>query len=135
MLKAVVSRPRTPETLAKLEAEIEKKQTAGYPLNNIIFEHTQTAILYQHGQRIIAADMCDSEKLAELAIEFFRYVEPQKVGRSGPWATSAADGRSIRTSGQPRAWLTYIGFDRNTYLRDLDRFYVAIEHAARTMIG
>ena len=31
----------------KLDAEIEKKRKAGYPLNNIIFEDTQTAILYQ----------------------------------------------------------------------------------------
>jgi predicted helicase len=29
--------------------------------------------------------------------------------------------------------MTSHSFDRNTYLRDLDRFYVAIEHAARTM--
>ena len=41
------------EMLAKLDAEVEKKRKAGYPLNNIIFEDTQTAILYQHGQRIL----------------------------------------------------------------------------------
>jgi predicted helicase len=29
--------------------------------------------------------------------------------------------------------MTSHSFDRTTYLRDLDRFYVAIEHAARTM--
>jgi predicted helicase len=29
--------------------------------------------------------------------------------------------------------MTSQSFDRNTYLRDLDRFYIAIEHAARTM--
>ncbi|MBL8880458.1 MAG: N-6 DNA methylase, partial [Phycisphaerales bacterium] len=29
--------------------------------------------------------------------------------------------------------MTSQSFDRNTYLRELDRFYVAIEHAARTM--
>jgi len=42
------------DTADKLDAEIKKKQTAGYPLNNIIFEDTATAILYQHGQRILA---------------------------------------------------------------------------------
>jgi hypothetical protein len=31
------------DTADKLDAEIKKKQTAGYPLNNIIFEDTQTA--------------------------------------------------------------------------------------------
>ncbi len=29
--------------------------------------------------------------------------------------------------------MTSQSFDRNTYLKELDRFYVAIEHAARTM--
>ena len=29
--------------------------------------------------------------------------------------------------------MTSQSFDRNTYLKDLDRFYIAIEHAARTM--
>src|SRR5690348_2921330 len=40
-----------------LNTEIEKKRKAGYPLNNIIFEDTATAILYQDGQRINAVDM------------------------------------------------------------------------------
>ena len=30
-----------------LDAEIQKKIDAGYPLNNIIFEDTRTAVLYQ----------------------------------------------------------------------------------------
>src|SRR5216110_2523398 len=53
------------DTADKLDAEIEKKRKAGYPLNNIIFEDTSTAILYQRGQRILAADMQDPAKLAE----------------------------------------------------------------------
>jgi hypothetical protein len=40
------------DTADKLDTEIEKKRKAGYPLNNIIFEDTATAVLYQHGQRI-----------------------------------------------------------------------------------
>src|SRR5438128_2462825 len=65
------------DTSDKLDAEIEKKRKAGYPLNNIIFEDTATAVLYQHGQRILTADMRDPAKLAELITEFFRYVEPE----------------------------------------------------------
>ncbi len=83
------------DTADKLEAEIEKKRKAGYPLNNIIFEDTQTAILYQHGQRILTVEMKGAVMLAMTS--------------------------------------TSHSFDRNTYLRDLDRFYVANEHAARTM--
>src|SRR5438128_2702252 len=65
------------DTSDKLDAEIEKKRKAGYPLNNIIFEDTATAVLYQHGQRVLMADMKDPVKLAELVTEFFRYVEPE----------------------------------------------------------
>jgi hypothetical protein len=83
------------DTSDKLVVEIDKKHKAGYPLNNIIFEDTQTAIFYQHGQRVIAADMRDPAKLAELITELFRYVKPKKVGRPGPWATSVTNGCSI----------------------------------------
>ncbi len=41
------------DTSDKLDAEIEKKRKLGYPLNNIIFEDTATAVLCQHGQRRI----------------------------------------------------------------------------------
>jgi hypothetical protein len=47
------------DTDDKLDVEIEKKRKAGYPLNNILFEDTATAVLYQHGQRILTADMND----------------------------------------------------------------------------
>jgi len=47
------------DTADKLDVEIKKKQTAGYPLNNIIFEDTATAILYQHGERLLTADTKD----------------------------------------------------------------------------
>src|SRR5437762_3658792 len=33
------------DTADKLDAEIEKKRKAGYPLNNIIFEDTATAVI------------------------------------------------------------------------------------------
>src|SRR5882724_6165875 len=59
------------DTADKLDAEIEKKRKAGYPLNNIIFEDTATAVLYQHGQRILTADMQDPAQLAELITQFF----------------------------------------------------------------
>ncbi len=65
------------DTADKLDAEIEKKRKAGYPLNNIIFEDTATAVLYQNGQRILAADMNDPAKLAELITQFFRHIEPE----------------------------------------------------------
>ncbi|MGA2496372.1 MAG: type ISP restriction/modification enzyme [Tepidisphaeraceae bacterium] len=188
-----------------LEAEIEKKRKAGYPLSNIIFEDNATAVLYQHGMRVLAVDMKDPGKLAELITEFFRYTEPEieefeqainefkervpdlAVGlgkkideshRTNPAFKKAfADFFELcRTSLNPNLSqaavdemliqhilterlireifdnpefvrrnviaaevekvmqaMTSQSFDRNTYLKELDRFYVAIERAARTM--
>jgi hypothetical protein len=65
------------DTSDNLDKEIEKKRKAGYPLNNIIFEDTQTAVLYQHKERILSVDMKDPAKLADLITQFFRYVEPE----------------------------------------------------------
>lgn len=193
------------DTSDKLDVEIEKKRKAGYPLNNIIFEDTATAILYQHGQRVLTVDMKDPSKLAELVTEFFRYVEPEieefehAVDEFKERVPDLAEGLAkkiaeahkknnafreafgdffelCRTSLNPNLSqaavdemliqhilterlireifdnpefvrrnviaaevekvmqaMTSQSFDRNTYLRDLDRFYVAIERAARTM--
>jgi predicted helicase len=193
------------DTDDKLDVEIEKKRKAGYPLNNIIFEDTATAVLYQHGQRILTADMKDPANLAELVLEFFRYVEPEieefedaidefkervpdlAVGLAKKIATSHKDNPAFKkafadffelckTSLNPNLSqsavdemliqhilterlireifdnpefvrrnviaaevekvmqaMTSQSFDRNTYLKELDRFYVAIEHAARTL--
>ena len=193
------------DTADKLDAEIEKKRKAGYPLNNIIFEDNRTAVLYQNGQRILSVDMQAPDKLAELVLQFFRYVEPEieefeqavtefkervpdlaeglkkkieQAHRGNPAFKQAfADFFELcQTSLNPNISqaavdemliqhilterlirgifdnpefvrrnviaaevekvmlaMTSHSFDRNTYLRDLDRFYVAIEHAARTM--
>ncbi len=188
-----------------LEKEIEKKRKAGYPLNNIIFEDNATAILYQHGQRTLSADMKDPAKLQDLLLWFFRHVEPEiqefeqaidefkervpdlaqglkkkidESHRTNPAFRKAfADFFELcKTSLNPNLSqaavdemliqhilterlirgifdnpefvrrnviaaevekvmlaMTSQSFDRNTYLRELDRFYVAIERAARTM--
>jgi predicted helicase len=193
------------DTSDKLDAEIEKKRKAGYPLSNTIFEDTRTAVLYQHGQRIFAVDMKDPAKLAELIQQFFRYVEPEieefekavdefkervpdlaeglkkKIEQAHRTNTKFKEAFAdffelCQTSLNPNISqaavdemliqhilteqlireifanpefvrrnviaaevekvmlaMTSHSFDRNTYLRDLDRFYVAIEHAARTM--
>jgi predicted helicase len=193
------------DTADRLDAEIDKKRKAGYPLNNIIFEDTATAVLYQNGQRLLTADMTDPAKLAELVTQFFRYVEPEieefehavdefkervpdlaeglakkialshkanpafreafaaffelcKTSLNPHLAQSAVDEmliqhilterlireifdnpefvrRNVIAAEVEKVMLamTSQSFDRNTYLKDLDRFYVAIERAARTM--
>jgi predicted helicase len=189
-----------------LDAEIVKKRKVGYPVNNIIFEDTLTAVLYQHGSESMRVDMKDPKKLEDLIVQFFRHVEPQieefeeavdefkeKVPdlaeglkkkielahKSNPAFKKAfADFFELcRTSLNPNLSekavdemliqhilterlireifdnpefvrrnviaaevekvmqaMTSTSFDRNTYLKELDRFYVAIEMAAQTMI-
>jgi len=193
------------DTADNLAAEIEKKRKAGYPLSNIIFEDTQTAVLFQHGQRLLSVDMTAPDKLAELIVQFFSYIEPEieefehAVDEFKERVPDLADGLKLKieqahrtnakfkqafanffelcqTSLNPNISqaavdemliqhilterlireifdnpefvrrnviaaevekvmlaMTSESFDRNTYLRDLDRFYVSIERAARTM--
>jgi predicted helicase len=58
-----------------IDAEIAKKKGRGYPLDNIIFEDTQTAVLYQDGNEVRRAEMSDSAQLAHLLEAFFNYQE------------------------------------------------------------
>ncbi len=193
------------DTADDLEAEIEKKRKAGYPLTNIIFEDNATAILFQDGQRILSADMKDPAKLAEVVTQFFRHVEPEieefehavdefkqrvpdlaeglrkkieESHKANPafkkafadffdlcrsslnpnLAPAAVDEmliqhilterlireifdnpefvrRNVIAAEVEKVMLamTSQSFDRHSYLKDLDRFYIAIERAARTM--
>jgi predicted helicase len=193
------------DTADNLNVEIEKKRKAGYPLSNIIFEDSATAILYQNGNRLLTADMKDPARLSELVNQFFAYVEPEieefeqavdqfkervpdlaeglkkkidqahktnpqfkkafadffelcKTSLNPNIAQSAVDEmliqhilterlireifdnpefvrRNVIAAEVEKVMLamTSQSFDRNTYLKDLDRFYIAIERAARTM--
>ena len=56
-----------------LDAEIAKKIADGYPLNNIIFEDTQTAILYQNGQEAKRAATSDRNEIANLLTLYLNY--------------------------------------------------------------
>jgi predicted helicase len=59
-----------------LETEIKKKIAKGYPTDNIIFEDTRQAQLYQNGERAMIVDLTDARKLADLLNAFFAYTEP-----------------------------------------------------------
>ena len=49
-----------------LEVEIRRKRERGYPFSNIIFEDTNTAILYQNERRVLQADCNKRAELADL---------------------------------------------------------------------
>ena len=59
-----------------LEVEIRRKRERDYPFSNIIFEDTNTAILYQNERRILQADCSDKRELADLLTQFYRHETP-----------------------------------------------------------
>jgi len=66
------------DTNDKLEEEVEKKFRRGYPQDNIIFENSERAILYQDRQPVLDADMTDVPALLRLLNRFFGY-ERQEI--------------------------------------------------------
>jgi len=57
----------------KLDTEIAKKKAADYPLKNIIFEDTVTAVLYQDGQEARRTRIRDKKNFAALLSQFLNY--------------------------------------------------------------
>ena len=56
-----------------LDAEIDAKIRKGYPLENILFEDTQTAILYQYGEEVERVPVRDADKLDRILKTFFEF--------------------------------------------------------------
>jgi predicted helicase len=65
------------DTADNLDVEIGRKTKKGYPLGNIIFEDTRSAVLIQNALEVMRIDLRDREQLARLLQAFFDYVEPQ----------------------------------------------------------
>ena len=59
-----------------LEVEIRRKRERDYPFSNIIFENTNTAILYQNERRVLQADCNNRTELAGLLTQFYRHETP-----------------------------------------------------------
>src|SRR5260221_5393195 len=65
------------DTADDLDVEIRKKIAKGYPLNNIIFEDTRQAVLYQGKQEAYrVTDLKDPDARAHLLNIFYGYTEP-----------------------------------------------------------
>ncbi len=56
-----------------IEAEIDVKQKKGYPLTNILFEDSQTAVLFQRGEVRMKANMRDEAELDKIVKEFVAF--------------------------------------------------------------
>lgn len=56
-----------------LKEEIKKKFSKGYPKDNILFEDSQTAVLYQNGQKVSEVNMQDSDELDRIIKQFVNF--------------------------------------------------------------
>jgi predicted helicase len=69
------------DTQDDLDTEIKKKIARGYPLSNIIFEDTQTGLLFQGKQKINGPyTLGNPKELVALLNQFFSYTEPDIEG-------------------------------------------------------
>jgi predicted helicase len=60
-----------------LDKEIQKKIEKGYPTSNIIFEDSQTVVLFQQGSEVDRVPIYDSDKLDFLFQKFINYERPE----------------------------------------------------------
>lgn len=60
-----------------IDDEIKKKFAKDYPSNNIIFEDSQTAILFQAGKEVQRIKMKDAEKLDAIINAFINFERPE----------------------------------------------------------
>lgn len=61
----------------KIDDEIKKKFAKGYPNDNILFEDSQTAILYQNGIEVSRVQMSNPEALHRVITEFISFERPE----------------------------------------------------------
>jgi predicted helicase len=62
-----------------INLEIDKKFAKGYPKDNILFEDSRTAILYQNGFEVARIDMRDANALDGVIKSFMNYQRPEIV--------------------------------------------------------
>ena len=65
------------DTHDDLDAEIQAKFNRGYPRDNIVFEDSQTAVLFQNREEAMRVDMSEPAQLNRLILRFINYELPQ----------------------------------------------------------
>ena len=65
------------DTHDDLDAEIQAKFNRGYPRNNIVFEDSETAVLFQNGAVAMRVDMTRAGELHRLISRFLDYELPE----------------------------------------------------------
>lgn len=67
------------DTADDLKKEIKSKVAKGYPLNNILFQSPDRAILYQDSRIALDCDLSKPENLVEVLQLFFEHRQPHEV--------------------------------------------------------
>ena len=65
------------DTHDNLDAEIQAKFSQGYPTDNILFEDSREAVLFQNGAEAMRVEMTDASKLHRLIDSFLNYELPE----------------------------------------------------------
>ena len=65
------------DTHDDLDAEIQRKFNRGYPRDNILFEDSQIAVLFQNREEAMRVDMREPADLNRLILRFLNYELPQ----------------------------------------------------------
>ena len=65
------------DTHDDLDTEIQRKFNRGYPRDNIVFEDSQTAVLFQNREEAMRIDMREPVDLNRLILRFLNYELPQ----------------------------------------------------------
>ncbi len=73
-----------------LARAVQEKQDAGYPLENMLFQTPQRAILYQNGQIALDLDITEPARLIDTLQYLFSYVPPALDN----WQTAVSDFRA-----------------------------------------
>ena len=65
------------DTHDDLDTEIQRKFNRGYPRDNILFEDSQTAVLFQNREEAMRVEMSEPAELNRLILRFLNYELPQ----------------------------------------------------------
>ena len=104
------------DILDDLDAEIDKKIAAGYPLDNTLFQNPERAVLYQNGEIVMEADLGDKAQLAEILKAFCAY----RADNVAEWQVAVADFKTqVRALGQRATHLIQTELQQNPHFHEV----------------
>ena len=104
------------DILDDLDAEIDKKIAAGYPLDNTLFQNPERAVLYQNGELVMEADLGDKAQLADILKAFCAY----RADNVAEWQVAVADFKTqVRALGQRATHLIQTELQQNPHFHEV----------------